>query len=219
MKGAVLLSAVMLLSACETIRTVYDEDGKVVSEHAGGEKDITDHFEKSFDSSFSVKKNDKGIPQAVSNRVSRFQKDLDEARRSDSVYSTSSYAGTDDRSVERMEFAGAGKAYSVHEAYTGSRGEAINKDLHPAFATSSRGLYSTADSYDAENARSALEGMRSTMAGGRYSTSESSYSTDDTSGYIESRRDNTPPPRVFSREQYYRKTIDDTRALLGREND
>ena len=211
----------ILLCSCETVRTVYDENGNVVDTNKapGGESDIASFFEKEFASSFSEKKTESGVPQSTSNKVSRYQKDLDSSSRLDKSFSTSSYAGADRNEVYNVSFAGADKAYSVHEAYSGGMGRSISKDLHPAFATSSRGVYGTDDAYVTDGStRSALEGMRSAVNGRSYVTGSSSYSRDEVNGYVESRRNNTPPPRVISRDEYYRKTIRETRALLGRDD-
>lgn len=207
----------LLLSACETVRTVYDEAGNEVNPNASGESDLTAHFEKEFASSFSEKKNDQGVPQATSGKVSRYQKELDASSRLDKQFSTSSFAGAPRDEVHTMRFSDTGKAYDVKEAYSGSMGSAIEKDLHPAFATDSRGIYATGDSYASNEVRSALEGMQNRMNGQSYVTHTGRYSRDDTSGYVETRRDNTPPPRVISRDEYYRKSVRETRALLGRD--
>ena len=217
--GIVLLSSVMLC-ACETVRTVYDENGNVIDPNAvpQGETDISSRLEKQFSSSFSEKKNDQGVPQAVSNKVSSFQRDLDEASRLDKEYRTGSYSGGA-AGFSVMSFSGSGKAFSTQDAYSGTMGKTIEKDLHPAFASPSRGVYGTDDSYARGGVYSALEDRKSAVGGRVYSTSESVYTNDKTSGYFETRRNNTPPPPIFSRDQYNRKTIEQTRTLLGRDKD
>lgn len=219
MKLYPIMCAVLLCTSCETVRTVYDDNGNVVNPDAdpGGEKDLSAHFEKEFASSFSEKKNDLGIPVASSNKVSRYQRDLDGSNRSGNEYVTGSYAGAD-RQAQTMSFAGAGKTYDVSKAYSGDMARAVSKDLHPAFATASRGVYGSDDAY-ADNSRSAMEGAASLMNGKSYATTSSVYSRETTSGYVETRRDNTPPPRIMTRDQYYRKTVRETRALLGRDKE
>lgn len=209
-----------MLGACESVRTVYDEYGNEVKDtpSSGGEKDFTSYMEAKFNSSFSEKKNSQGVPQAVSNRVSSYQKDLSGSSRLDKEFSTKKYDGFS-KEAYTMSFAGAGKKFDVKEAYTGGRGSAIAKDLHPDFASKERGIYSSADSYAGAGSRYGLEGMSSTHAGRSYHTRESEYTHDTESGYIETRRNNTPPPRVMSKGEYYQKTIQDTRAILGRGND
>lgn len=215
-----LLSGIVLLSACESVRTVYDEYGEVVDPNApsGGEGDISSRLEKQFSSSFSEKKNDKGVPQAVSNRVSRYQQDLDASSRMDKEYGTRSYPGSKDE-VYTVSFSDSKKTYSTADAYSGAMGKAIDKDLHPAFATASRGVYGTDDSYVGGDSEAYQNGIRSAMDAKKFSTDESYYSREMTSGYVETRRDNTPPPRVITRDQYYRKTIEQTRTLLGRDKE
>lgn len=221
MKRVIVAGMMVALCACESVRTVYDEFGNVVkeSESSGGEKDLTAHMEEKWDKTFSEKKNDQGIPQAVSNRVSSFQKDLDGASSTDKQFFTKRYEGADTNDVYSMQFSGAGKKYGVKEAYTGGLGERIEKELHPAFASSSRGIYSTADSYARGSARYGREGQSSASAGRSFYTRESYYTRQMEDGYIESRRETMPPPRVMTRGEYYQKSIEDTRTLLGRENE
>lgn len=207
------------LCACESVRTVYDENGNVVDPDApsGGESDLASRFEKDFASSFSEKKNALGVPQATSNKVSSFQKDLDSSSRLNKDFQTGAFAGSDNQ-VQTMSFSGSGKSFSTKEAYTGGLGHSISKDLHPAFATASRGVFGSDDAYSG-NSRYGYEGKKSVSASRVYSTQESVISRESTSGYFETRRGNTPPPRIMTRDQYYRKTIEETRAMLGRSND
>ena len=216
-----LLSCILLgLCACESVRTVYDEFGNEVKEKesGGGEKDLSAHLEEKWNNSFSVKKNDQGIPQAVSNRVSSFQKDLDEAGGTSKQFFTKNYDGAERSDVYSMNFAGADKKYGVKEAYTGGMGERIDKELHPAFASSGKGIYSTADSYARADSRYAREGVSSPSADSRYATQESFYNGQEEHGYFESRRESMPAPRVISRGEYYQKSIEETRMMLGRDD-
>ena len=217
-----LLGCLLLFCACETVRTVYDENGNVVDPDApsGGEGDISSRLEKQFANSFSEKKNDQGVPQAVSNKVSRYQQDLDASSRLDKEYSAGRYAGAEG-SYDSISFSDGKKIYGVKDAYTDAMGKRIDKDLHPAFAEASRGVYATEDSYSAAGAgaRAYQEGAQSPLDGRSYATEESYYSRDMKSGYIESRIENARQPRVMTRDQYYRKSIDQTRALLGRDSD
>lgn len=214
-----MLLLVLLLSACETVRTVYDDNGNVVDADAEpkGERDISDLMEKEFNSSFSVQKTKDGVPLTVSNKVSRYQSDLDAARQTDKEYAAGSYSGRSEFST--MSFAGAGKVFSAQDAYSGGVGKQIEKDLHPDFAKPSRGIYGTDDAFAQREVRAAIEGYRSASARREFSAGESAYSRDTTSGYIETRRDNTPPPRIMTRDQYYRKTVEQTRTMLGRDKE
>lgn len=214
-----LLIPLFFLCACESVRTVYDESGKPIKqqESQGGEKDFSSYMEDKFNSSFSEKKNDQGVPQTFSNKVSSYQSKLDDSKRLDKEYLTRSYGESARQTPGSMSFAGAsGKAYEADKAYPGLMGASISKDLHPAFASSSRGIYGTGDSYAGDRSRSSMEGRDSSI-GGSYYTKESFYSRDMTSGYFETRKHRTPPPRVITRDEYYRKTIEETRTLLGRD--
>lgn len=219
LRWASLSLSFVALCACKSVRTVYDEFGLEVdtSQSTGGEKDFTTHMEKKFSAAFSEQKNSQGVPQAVSNRVSSYQKELRDSKRLDKEFGTKRYDGAS-KDMYTMSFAGAGKKYGVKEAYTGGRGSAVAKDLHPDFASSSRGIYSPADTYAGATSRSGLEGVRSPGAGRSYSTHESHYTRDTESGYFETRRNYTPPPKVMSKGEYYQKSIQDTRSLLGRDN-
>lgn len=221
MRVALMISMLLMLCACGSVRTVYDEFGNEVKESGGGggEKDLTAHMEEKWSNSFSEKKNEQGIPQAVSNRVSSFQKELDGARSADKEFYTKSYEGASTGDVYSMRFSGAGKQYGAKEAYTGGMGARIDKELHPAFAGASKGIYSTSDRYAKGGSRYGREGAGSADSGKSYLTGESYYSRRMEDGYFESRRDSLPPPRVMSRGEYYQKSIDETRTLLGRDKD
>lgn len=213
----------LMLCACESVRTVYDEFGNVVKEpeggSGGGEKDLAAHMEEKWNNSFSEKKNAQGIPQAVSNRVSSFQKELDSASGTDKEFMTKRYDGASTNDVYSMNFAGADKRYGVKEAYTGGMGERIERELHPAFAGASKGIYSTGDSYSGSSSRYGREGENSAANGNRYLTNESYYNREMESGYFESRRESMPEPRVMSRGEYYQKSIEETRTMLGRDKE
>lgn len=199
-------------------RTVYDESGRVVQEgpRAGGQRDFADYMEEKFNSSFSEKKNEQGVPQAVSNKVSSFQSKLDEAKRIDKEYVTSSFAGTGESALSGKEFSGSGRSFDTKKEYIDS-GRRLNRDLNPAFATSSKGIYGKDDEFFSAREKSALSGAKSSM-GGEYDTGESPYfSRSSENGYIETRRENTPPPPVYSSEEYMGRTIEETRTLLGRD--
>ena len=208
----------LFLSACTSQRTVYDENGNVVQDKpkTGVERDFADYMEEKFNSSFSEKKNEQGVPQAVSNKVSSFQSKLDEAKRIDKEFVTSSFAGTGESALSGKEFSGSGRSFDTKKEYIDS-GRRLNRDLNPAFATSSKGIYGKDDEFFSAREKSALSGARSSM-GGEYDTGESPYfSRSSESGYIETRRENTPPPPVYSSEEYMGRTIEETRTLLGRD--
>ena len=211
----------VLLCACESERTVYDEYGNVVDEakqSTGGERDFSEYMEEKFDSSFTEKKNAQGVPQTVSNRVSPYQSDLDASKRLDKSYMTKEFSGTSKSSMQDMKFSGSGQAFDAKKAYPGAMGAQIDKDLHPDFAGADKGVYGADDLSPDAGKRSAMQGEQSTM-GGEFPTSPSFYSRDTKSGYVESRMSNTPPPPVYSRDEYSRKTIRETRTMLGRDDE
>ncbi len=207
-----------LLSACATVRTVYDEQGNVVKEHDGGERDFADYMEEKFNSSFSEKKTEQGIPQAVSNKVSSFQSKLDNSERIDKAFVTGDYAGVGESSLGGRSYSGADKSYSMSGRYS-SEEKRLDRQLHPAFATGSRGIYGEDDVYADAREQAAVSGKKSGMEGEFYTKETPYYSRSEESGYIETRRDNTPPPRVYSKDEYMGKTIDDVRTMLGRDDE
>lgn len=212
------LGMLCLLSACASVRTVYDEQGNVVKEHEGGERDFADYMEEKFTSSFTEKKNEQGIPQAVSDKVSSFQSKLDQAERIDKTYLTGDYAGVGESSWGGKSYADADKTFAKDGRYQ-AEGKRLDRHLHPAFATGSRGIYGEDDIYADAREQASVSGKKSTMGGEFYTKESPYYSREEESGYIETRRNNTPPPRVYSKAEYAGKTIDEVRTMLGRDDD
>lgn len=215
-KPLTALVLALALSACQSVRTVYDEFGNEVHEsEPGKETDIMSRFEDRMDSSFSLKKNDEGVPEAVSNRVSRYQKDLENARGKDMRFGTSRYG-----SVGESNFAGRGfdgrKSFEGGKSYEGGKASSYSKDLRPDFMNDSRGL--AHESYSESSSRSFLEGRSMSGMDGEFITNPSQYRRETESGYFESRRENTPAPPVRNYRDYYNKEIMNTRAILGRDN-
>lgn len=214
------LACCMLLGACQSVRTVYDENGQEVKEDdSGGEKDLMSHFESQFNASFSESRTKDGVPQATSSKRSRFQKDIDAARRGDKEYITGAFATTERQdSLRSITFSGANQDFAGRKTYDGLQTSSISRDLRPDFMNESHGI-SHSDSFMDHSSRSALEGAQATASGRVYSTDASEFQTDRQSGYIESRRNRTPEPRIMDYRDYYRKTIEETRTMLGRDND
>ena len=213
--------AVLALASCESVRTVYDENGKVVKETNGArERSLNDYFEEEFDSRFSEKKNKDGVPEAASAKVSRYQKDIDAARRNDKSYATGTYnpGGTSDY---------AGKKYSdtrnsdVRDTrYDGTHSNTtFSRDTRPDFMNDSRGLSATDNPYRGSHAdtRNASEGVAHNARDTRYRTPEGNISTSETNSYVEGRREKWGKPSIISSREYYRRTIEDTRTMLGRD--
>ncbi len=219
--GVISVLCFALLS-CQSVRTVYDENGQEVKdEPPGGEKDLMSHFESQFNASFSETRTKDGVPQATSTKRSRFQKDIDEARRGDKEYVTGAFGGVARRdSLRSISFDGADKAFSGGKSYDGLKTSPISRDLRPDFLNDSHGI-SHSDSYMDHSQRSAADGVVAATGGNThgFSTDAEAYQTGQQSGYFESRRNRTPEPRIMDYRDYYRKTIEETRSMLGRDNE
>lgn len=215
-----LFALCIALAACQSVRTVYDENGQEVKdEPTGGEKDLMSHFEAQFDASFSETRTKDGVPQATSAKRSRFQKEIDEARRGDKEYATSAFGGLERQdSLRTITFGGAEKDFAGGKRYEGLKSSSISRDLRPDFMNESHGI-SHSNAFMDHSTRSASEGAVADTNGRIYSTDASEYHTNQESGYIESRRNRTPEPRIMDYRDYYRKTIEETRTMLGRDDE
>lgn len=207
------------LCACKSERTVYDEYGHVVNTElpSGQERDFADYMEKEFNASFSEKKNAQGVPQAVSNKVSSFQSKLDDSKRIDKEYVTSSYVGGGESALSGRSYAESGKSFGSKRSYAGGD-KRLDRDLNPAFATASKGIFGADDMYAEATEQASLSGRKSSMGGEYYIKKSPYFSRDSESGYIETRRGKTPPPPVISSDEYMGRTIEETRTLLGRDD-
>ena len=225
MRGLKLLSILFSLglTACQTERTFYDEFGRVVPQDkkkSGGERSFESYLEENYDKNVQEKKTESGVPQTYSTKVSSFQSKLDDAKRLDKTYFTGEYSGAGKESSARKEYAGSGtSAYADHRYAGEAREKRIDRELHPAFASGSRGIYATEDEYAGRKDAPAISGKESGMEG-EFPTGETAvFSRDERSGYFETRSENTPQPPIYTRDEYYGKTIQDTRALLGRDKE
>lgn len=222
MKCKLALTALLVatLSSCESVRTVYDENGKVVEERNGArERSLNDYFEEEFDSNFTEKKNKDGVPEATSHKVSSYQKDIDAARRGDKEYATGTYnvGGTSDYAGKR--FSGSAERFEGNKRYDGFSGDSpYNTDMRPAFMSEGKGVARTAYTGHSSNDRYTAEGTHYDASGKIYATHDSGISTSDTSGYFESRKDKWGKPTIISSREYYKRTIEETRTMLGRDN-
>ncbi len=213
------LAAALLLPACKSVRTVYDEGGNIVkeSEHEGAnETDLVSAFEKRFDASFSEKRNAQGVPESTSQRVSSFQKELDKARSSDDDrYGTKIFGGS--RRNESFSGRYETKSYGERKEYdargTSSR---YSTDMRPDFMNENRGL-AHKDYQGGEYARYSGEGTYSSEAGRTYATHASSYHHSQESGYFESHRHDTPAPPIFDHKDVQTREIMNIRNILGRD--
>lgn len=211
------------LPACQTVRTVYDLNGNEVKEHSG-ERSLEAYMQDTFDSEVTRSKNKDGVPESTSSKVSRYQKDIDAARKSDKTFSTSAFGGTKAFSGSERDFRDANKKFDTGAPFGGTfRNSAYSTDLRPAFMSDTKGVFSRDDAANISSANRAEQDGRAYddfSPAHTYSTGYSSdVSRDITSGYFESRKDKTKKPRIFSHQDYYRKTIRETRTMLGRDEE
>ncbi len=210
--------ACLLLPACKTVRTVYDESGNEVKQHEGEgarESDLFSAYEKRFDEAFSEKKNAQGVPEAKSRRVSSFQRELDSARDTDNPYATKSFGGTKESSLRDKGFNGS-KVYAGGKVYEGgSRQSAITRDMRPDFMNDNHGI--AHEDYKGPLGRSGSEGSYTKSFEETYSTHASSYRREQESGYFESLRDQTPAPPIYDHRDTQTKEIMNIRNILGRD--
>ena len=219
-----ILLSLLCLPACTSVRTVYDEYGNEVQDRPSGERSLEDYMADTFDKDVTRKKNADGVPESSSNKVSRYQKHLDAARKDTTTYQTGSYGSAKILNDRDRQFADSAKSFDKSKTYNGTfSNSAYSRDLRPAFMTDTKGIYGT-DSRStafANDQRADGEGQ----AHDTY-TSSSIYGThpnnaisrDATSPYYESRRNKTPQPRIINYQDYYKKSLFETRALLGRDN-
>ncbi len=213
------LFACLLLPACETVRTVYDEGGNVVKPDEGEgakESDLFSAYEKRFDAAFSEKRNAQGVPEARSGRVSAFQKELDSARSTKNSYATKAFGGLREDDSRSRSFNGS-KVYAGGKVYEGgSTRSMFSRDTRPDFMNESHGIAHT-DYQGGERSRSEAEGVASDDSGRIYSTHASNYRREQESGYFEERRDATPAPPIYDHKDTQTREIMNIRNILGRD--
>ncbi|MGN0837033.1 MAG: hypothetical protein ACI4OS_06285 [Akkermansia sp.] len=212
------LAALCALSACHSVRTVYDANGKVVEEHDGAtESDLNARLEGEFNAAFSEEKKN-GVPTATSRRVSRFQKALDEAQREDKVFATGSFKDGKQLSLRDESFTGRDKRFvSEGQRRDKESREAYSRELRPDFMNESHGI-SSSQRYGADSAarRGAATDETQDFAT-VYATHAAAEQRDTPAAYIEERRHKTPQPTIIDSRDYYRQSIRSTRSLLGRD--
>lgn len=222
MKRHLAITALLLaaLCSCESVRTVYDENGKEVKEHQGArERSLNDYFEEEFDSNFTEKKNKDGVPQATSHKVSSYQKDIDAARRGDKEFATGAYQGGGGLSgYAGKRFDGSSTKFDNSKRFDGFSGDSqYSTDMRPAFMSESKGVARTDYSGHSSADRYSSEGHAYDASGRIYATHNSGISTSDTSNYFESRKEKWGKPTIISNREYYKRTIEETRTMLGRD--
>jgi len=200
--------------ACSTQRHYLSEDEARAAQNNAPEKTL----ESRFTSGFDVKNNSYGVPEANSQKSSPFQIKID-AGRSDRKgnYMTGDYAGINDYKDGRKNFDTKNSGYSAKSVFSNSKNSSFARDKIPAFMKSGRGI--DRDENTSFVNRSAAEGSGLLgLPNNGYGTNESRYHATDESGYIESRRDETPKAKIIGSKEYMQRTIEETRSMLGRDD-
>lgn len=208
MKKTLLLLPI-LLCACQSVRTVYDENGNVVEERDGANiTDLQSHLEGQWDSSFSEQKGEHGVPTAQSHKVSSFQKDLDASKRMDKEYSTTVFGDSSKSSNLRSKMASGIRDSQYAEAtssYSITKSAPYGTEMRPDFMNETHGI-SHSTRYADGTARSSLEDSAPLSIRDRiYSTESDIYSVDETSNYVEHRRNKTEQPTIIDFRDYAQK--------------
>lgn len=216
-----LLSLLLLfaLCACESVRTVYDENGRVVDDSPKkGESDLSSHFENEFNAAFSEEKVN-GVPTATSKRVSSYQKKLDAARREDKEFLTHDYKGNlGETNLRSTLYSEDGKRWDGSKRMAKSDRQAYNTLQRPDFMNETHGI--SHNTRNSANEASRMETGEHELGdrASRFSTNASRYHTTDPDYYVAERRDKTPQPGITDFREYYRQSIRSTRQLLNRDN-
>lgn len=201
-----LLLLPLLLCACQSVRTVYDENGNVVEDRDGANfTDLQSHLEKGWDNSFSETKGAEGVPTAQSHKVSSFQKELDASKRMDKEYSTSVFGDSNKSSdlrgkvasgIRDSQYADAKSSYDV------TKNAPYGTDMRPDFMNETHGISHSSRYADAETrsplADTAPLGIRDRI----YSTNADVYSRDEVDNYVEYRRNKTEQPTIIDFRDY-----------------
>ncbi len=210
------LAATALLLSCESVRTVYDENGKEVRESEGARvSDMYSRMDEKFNAAFSETRNAQGVPETKSKRVSSFQRDIDDARKADSPFATKAFGGSRSSDLQGRAFEGGSIGFTGSKRFEGSRSSSITTDMRPDFMNEHRGLAHR--DYKGSSARSLSEGSYTDDAGRAYGTHASSYRRDQKSGYFEHHRNDTPPPPIRDHRDTQTKEIMNFRNILGRD--
>ncbi len=216
------LSAILACASCTPVRTIYDDQGNIVKDEPGGEKDLVSTFEKRFNDSFSEHKTQDGVPQTTSSKVSSFQRQLDDARRIDKPFATGDFDTGKTLDLRSDGFAGAAKRFdSGKDGIERTANSMYSTDLRPDFMNDSHGIshsnrYQGAD----KDSRSTMEGMAlNDRSKSHYLSDSIPYSTNQSNHYVEGRRNKTEQPTIMNYQEYYRQHRNSVRQLLGRDNE
>lgn len=217
-----LLALLLCGGACTPVRTIYDEQGNVVTNDApGGEKDLVSAYEKKFNESFSVTKTKDGVPQTTSSKVSRFQKELDNARKTDTTFSTGSFDTGKRLDLRSQGADGLSKRfYSGKDDIEKPVNSMYSTDLRPDFMNETKGLGLDRRYMTPSNSRSHMEGIVSHDSGTSHNLDDTvPYQTSESSTYVETRRNKRGEPTIIPFREYQKQQIFKLRDLLGRDND
>lgn len=218
------LSALFFSASCTPVRTVYDSQGNEIREddEPGGEKDLISTFEKRFDAAFSEQQSEDGVPRTVSSKVSSFQQELDNARRTDTPFATGRFDTGKNLDLRNSGFADSGKRFSTNkDGIEKTANSMYSRDLRPDFMNENHGI-SRNTQYSGASAdhRSSLEGMNlSDRSKTHYLNDSIPYSTEQGNHYVEERRNKTEQPTIIDYQEYYRQHRNSVRQLLGRDNE
>ncbi len=216
---SILSLASLCLLSCESQRTYYDAAGNPID--APDDKPKSSSLEERFTSSFTMKKNKDGVPMAVSKKVSGFQEKINNAREGGN------------ESIERKSYDGV-HAFTGAESRSDWRSKTVEKkryqsdaqspysrEMTPDFLKDGRGLVARKDA-NLSSSRSRYDGFVSTSdtdTMGSQEATRSPYSTSDRSGYFVKQQDQAQAPKIIHRDDYIRMTIEESRAMLGRDED
>lgn len=216
------LSGLLACVSCTPVRTIYDDQGNIVKDEPGGEKDLVSTFEKRFNDSFSEHKTQDGVPQTTSSKVSSFQRQLDDARKIDKPFATGSFDTGRQLDLRSNGFDDSGKRFdSGKDGIERTANSMFSTDLRPDFMNDSHGIshsnrYQGAD----KGTRSSLEGLaRDDRSQSHYLSDGIPYSTSQSNHYVEGRRNKTEQPTIMNYQEYYRQHRNSVRQLLGRDNE
>lgn len=216
------LSGLLACVSCTPVRTIYDDQGNIVKDEPGGEKDLVSTFEKRFNDSFSEHKTQDGVPQTTSSKVSSFQRQLDDARKIDKPFATGSFDTGRQLDLRSNGFDGSGKRFdSGKDGIERTANSMYSTDLRPDFMNDSHGISHSNRYKGADKAsRSSLEGLaRDDRSQSHYLSDSIPYSTTQSNNYVEGRRNKTEQPTIMNYQEYYRQHRNSVRQLLGRDNE
>ncbi len=210
------LLTMLCFASCETQRHYFDGEGNEIAPPDDSPKSSS--LEERFTSTFTMKKNEEGVPVATSNKVSAFQSKLQSARTDES----SSFERKDYEGVREFEGAGLRDAWGEKRVdrreFAGQDKEAYSREMQPDFLKNGSGIISRRDA-DYSASRSEYEGDFREMDRFSDEGKTGQYAQGDRSQYFDERQQNTPEIKVVSRDEYLRMTIEESRTMMGRDSD